>query len=613
MKDKHTIRVSDAIPEMPASFERTAERTLASVCTATSTQSARGTVQRAWSAPQSGKRRNPHSIALRIGLASVAGMLVICVLAIGGVVIANAVRDRTQTTAPLSQPTAPIFVPTYSAEVHLLPELKDAEVYAEARARALQPAFSEEDWGWLRKIESSIEDFMVTRESVLWTTAFRIPKDAEKGITQNPFASYDKTDTMEFVCDTALVRIGGDAQTLIASPWSEQDFSFDETVDAWTVRITTTYRRPDLTAGGTAEIVQTFRMLDNLVDTQANIATVGMIEQHLTFDASNVPQGIPAVCIDRPLSGEVTLTVTENGRMRNVPVNLDGVVLTETAHWYDDGVNLSYTVKSAPQGWTDAYTEALFRFGTPQTVGLHLMATIGSGHTDATNAENTARGQITFALRLDEAHRNEAKQHGCTVALLLNCIHAFNEQPVGSDFTMPEGADDYTIGVREQALGSFELAIPETRSDTFELQPTPKPDDSTQPYREQIADVVPAVFVSGGETTEPYALMISEQTGGSIRDCLGFDMLLKRDRVDAAQEVPVVRYADDFKIDVQNDGTLSTVYLLNLNGERIVSDVDPATDLKSLASGAYYLVAEIDVRTDNSLTTYQCVCRLDIP
>ena len=100
------IHISDAIPAMPASFEQTVERTLASVCTEQRKQTARGAAPstRQWAAPQSETKPRKTRLAARIAAVSVAAVLVVSVLVIGGVVVTNALRGLMPTTPLLQAP-----------------------------------------------------------------------------------------------------------------------------------------------------------------------------------------------------------------------------------------------------------------------------------------------------------------------------------------------------------------------------------------------------------------------------------------------------------------------------------------------------------------------------
>ena len=143
---------------------------------------------------------------------------------------------------------------------------------------------------------------------------------------------------------------------------------------------------------------------------------------------------------------------------------------------------------------------------------------------------------------------------------------------------------------------------------------------STAYEKEQEADIVPAVFLTDGRTVEPYVLLTYAQENGSIKDYLGFGGLLRRNRVNVRESVPFLAYTGSFGIDVIEDGKLIDVYALDESGTRLDADVitrggdlsDHSENLNTLSPGSYYIVAEIELRTEYTVHTYQCVCGLII-
>lgn len=479
---KQNIRVSDAIPEVPLSFDRTVERTLKQICIQRQDNVIRILERKPVRTRE--QRKNDQSgrltmrLARRIGAASVAAMLILGTIAIGSVVIKRSVRQSVEPSAPLSQgepveqsvqPSMPVE-PEHTYSILLLPELEEAEVYATARQSHGQPAFTEEDWGWLRRIEVSVEDIKLDGESIAWTNIFRIPKDAKPGMTENPFATYDKTDTMDLFTDDASVIWNGSEQELVKSAWSDGAYSFDETDDAWTIYIETIYERPVLDLSGAATnaatVKQQFRILDNLVDSQANIATIGMIEQSFRFDASVGEEDVKTVVTERNLSGAVTLSVlTETGRLKNVRVNLDGVVLNETVRFLDSGIQVTYSYKSVPENWNDDYRRS-FLLASMESISHEgfTIACTADGETVAPEHPNVQPfNEISFRLPIEWGDARFAET-GCTLELSLQCVDTFNGEPVGDNWEMPEDAGSgvfgYEVTMRSQSLATITLPMP---------------------------------------------------------------------------------------------------------------------------------------------------------
>lgn len=96
--EKKKINISDAIPEMPESFDETAERTLMRVCR--NTQKEESGSARTWAAESNKQRkRKTQVLAKRIG-AVAAVILVVCTLTAGGFAALHALNSRTEPAAP---------------------------------------------------------------------------------------------------------------------------------------------------------------------------------------------------------------------------------------------------------------------------------------------------------------------------------------------------------------------------------------------------------------------------------------------------------------------------------------------------------------------------------
>ena len=293
MMHKHRFRVSDAIPEMPYSFEQAVSRTLESVC-AGSKQAAGS---RAASAPerpstdtQSRREKNRNQRLSKILLYAATAAMFVAVFALGSVVVRNALHPNgidpfssVQTETPAEQVYAPT-AENVGVTIRLLPELEEAEAYAAAREQAQQPPFSEEDWGWIRKIEVSLHDLEITEGSLRWLTTFRIPPEYQPAQwDENPFAMTEMTG-MDLFADSIRVKQNG--RELFAEETPDYTCVTDPYDGAWAVTCLCSVQLTGLKANGTAEVWQQFRLLDNKVDWQANIATVALIEQTFTIDTA---------------------------------------------------------------------------------------------------------------------------------------------------------------------------------------------------------------------------------------------------------------------------------------------------------------------------------------
>ncbi len=285
--NKKNIRVSDAIPEMPLSFDRTVEQTLRRVCSEskqTASPRAASAAERSANDDTPNPRRK-HWFSKALQYAATAAMLV-AILAVGGILVKSAFRSTSKPAAhaPSTQTAEGNFrtVERHRVSILLLPDLDDAERYAKAREDAQQPAFSEEDWGWIRKIGVSIEDITVDDRSVSWTTVFSIPPEIQpKRYSQNPF-SLGMEDGLTLFGNGAQLYYNGVAEDLAYSEVAGS--RVDLNTGTWYVEETTVMSRPESDVSGIAEIHQQFRIQDSNVDPQQEFATVAVIEQSFSFD-----------------------------------------------------------------------------------------------------------------------------------------------------------------------------------------------------------------------------------------------------------------------------------------------------------------------------------------
>ena len=115
------VRISDAIPQRPASFDNAVEQTLARVCQKEQQkEQQKETPVRAWKT-ETGTERKRRSWRSVLGGVAVASLVVLCVGAIGGVVIKNTLFKSDNRPNPISgtvsqQPTEEI-TPTASAMI----------------------------------------------------------------------------------------------------------------------------------------------------------------------------------------------------------------------------------------------------------------------------------------------------------------------------------------------------------------------------------------------------------------------------------------------------------------------------------------------------------------
>lgn len=97
------IRVSDAIPEMPRSFEQTVERTLTSVCTEKKTSRTADKPGKRWTPQTSDRARKASGRLGKVFAYSAVAVLLVAVLVLGGVMLKNAIWGNGNRLQPMTQ------------------------------------------------------------------------------------------------------------------------------------------------------------------------------------------------------------------------------------------------------------------------------------------------------------------------------------------------------------------------------------------------------------------------------------------------------------------------------------------------------------------------------
>ena len=170
----------------------------------------------------------------------------------------------------------------------------------------------------------------------------------------------------------------------------------------------------------------------------------------------------------RPLSGSAVLTM-DYDTMWNQPVNLDGVVLEETASFRSTGVYLSYRVKEAPADWTSQMRRSLLdptnERGKFQ--GMSVSYTLGGDETvyepsfPEVVAQEDGTWAYTVVLPIFPSDYETLKQRGVTLRLTLHAVDSFNEQPVGDTWSVTEfPAEGWDTTTSYQPLLTFPLELP---------------------------------------------------------------------------------------------------------------------------------------------------------
>jgi hypothetical protein len=131
---------------------------------------------------------------------------------------------------------------------------------------------------------------------------------------------------------------------------------------------------------------------------------------------------------------------------------------------------VTYTVQSAPDGWTDAYTQALLEpaFGDKARAGFDLVcAPKGSTNEDDKlklgSPTSIPWNEFSCILPVFPSEYAVYKAQGLELRIGYRAIGSFNGEPAGADWTVefPAGVGEYDVRAGErQPLGVFELPLP---------------------------------------------------------------------------------------------------------------------------------------------------------
>ena len=134
------------------------------------------------------------------------------------------------------------------------------------------------------------------------------------------------------------------------------------------------------------------------------------------------------------------------------------------------GIYVTYTVKSAPDGWKDAYTQALLEpaFGDEARAGLDLVC-VPKGSTNEDDRLQLGSpasipwNEFICIVPVFPSEYEALKAQGLELQLVYRAIGSFDGEPAGTDWKveLPAGVGEYHIRAGEaQTLGVFELPLP---------------------------------------------------------------------------------------------------------------------------------------------------------
>lgn len=174
-----------------------------------------------------------------------------------------------------------------SYTIRLVPELENPEQYW------TYSTFSEEKWGWLREISVKTATVFYENNQLRWDVQFST--DHLKTL-MNPYTIGQSAteqcvdmwlDDLKYETSGKLV----DADYAIDCISDVADDAMDENCLSIEGILELNALKKEFPTEGTVTLIETYRMIDYNVDTQANIATIALIEHRITFDAGEVFAG----------------------------------------------------------------------------------------------------------------------------------------------------------------------------------------------------------------------------------------------------------------------------------------------------------------------------------
>ena len=223
---------------------------------------------------------------------------------------------------------------------------------------------------------------------------------------------------------------------------------------------------------GMVRITTVIHLRDVKVDDMNDVGLLALLTYSFTFDASAGADVAAPIVTERALSGSVVLNMFDNTNFReyNERVSLDGVVLEETLHFRSTGIYVTYKVKSAPEGWTEDYTNALLS-PSPDSGGWPGFAVTCApkGSTDDADSilpgkpGSTPAGEYTVILPFFPSDYEQIKAAGYELRLGYRSLATYNGEPAGDDWVQPGpegGTGEYKVTTSYEPIASFDLKLP---------------------------------------------------------------------------------------------------------------------------------------------------------
>ena len=379
-------------------------------------------------------------------------------------------REQSQNVVPdVENAIASAKPESGKSSVTMLPEMKDATELNVWRQKMGQPVYSEGDWGWIREIRPEIEEVLVDGTALV----FNVRLNTDHGMCF-AWGHEGEGQHLDVLCDDATISFEKNGQRFEQLMYAGTGINADSvSEDGATLysEIELDDLSEPLPTDGTVQVTMTIGIYDKLVDNMAHIGELAYITYSFAFDASAGADIAEPIVTERALSGSVVLTLEDrNGREYNERVSLDGVVLLETLNFRSTGVYVTYRIKSAPEGWTDAHTLALMQpsFESAGHYGLTVAcAPKGSANEDEILLPGYPSGGVgreyVGILPIFPSDYERVKAGDWEIRLGYRYVAAFNDAPVGEDWHIPPkaGVDyGYDLLTAVEPIASFDLKLP---------------------------------------------------------------------------------------------------------------------------------------------------------
>ena len=342
----------------------------------------------------------------------------------------------------------------------MLPEMEDADTLNEWHVTMGQPAYSEADWAWVRDIRPEITEVLYDGSTFAYTV--RLHTDHAEAFSPKAHG----TQWLDAYVEQSLYADTGKKIGTITGETGMMEKTLDETG-------VTIYCKDSLAEplrGGRISVTAEISVMDANVDDMAHIGLLGTICYTFSFDVDGALKAASAESnkTERRLSGTAVLT-QDYDSMWNQRVNLDGVVLEETASFRSTGVYISYRVKEAPADWTERMKKSLLSPTNERGKfeGMSISYTLGGDDTvyEPSFPEIEALEDGSFAytviLPIFPSDYEMLKQQGVTIHLTLHAVDSYNGETAGETWTGPVDPEGgFEITTSYQPLISFQLNLP---------------------------------------------------------------------------------------------------------------------------------------------------------